>query len=196
MRAVPPAEFPPAQAVTDRRAHPAEEVTSVAAQVVDLEGRQPAEIGPREPGQSGHPALDLLGEVNGEVTGRRVGEVPPHLVHGPHRVERREHRPRDVVPVPPRSSAEGDLDDLLSGAEAVEHLAPREALGPEAIVDRAAVVVAEVTAWRTGRLVDREVGRPCERQCDTTESGASAAVGPELRPSVHGVARHPRRLRR
>ena len=151
---------------------------------------------PESPASRATAAVDLLGEVGGEVTGRRVGEVPPHLVHGPHRVERREHRPRDVVPVPPRATAEGDLDDLLSGAEAVEHLTPREALGPEAIVDRAAVVVAEVTARHTGRLVDREVGRPCERQCDTTESGASAAVGPELRASVHGVARHPRRLRR
>ena len=154
------------------------------------------ESAPERPGQSGNTVIHLLGEVDGEVTGRRVGEVPTHLVHSPHRVERREHRPRNVLPVPPRSSAEGDLDDLLSGAEAVEHLAPREALGPEAIVDRATVVVAEVTAWHTARLVDREIGRTCERQCDTTESGASGAVGPELRASVHRVPRHPRRLRR
>jgi hypothetical protein len=62
-------------------------------------------------------------------------------------------------------------------------------------MDLAAVVAGEVRTWHTGRLVDGEVGRTRERQCDATQSDAPAAVGAEVGPPVHGVGRHPRRLR-
>ena len=84
-------------------------------------------------------------------------------MHRPERVEGREHRACHIVPVPPRATAERDLHDLLSGPEAVEDLTPREALGPESIVDPAPVVDPQVTARHTGRLVDGEVGRARER---------------------------------
>src|SRR6185312_11574030 len=79
---------------------------------------------------------------------------------------------------------EGDLGELLAGAEAVEHLAAGEPALPQLRVDAAAEVLTQVRARAPGGLVDREVGRGGERRRDAAEACAARAVRPQVRPEV------------
>ena len=95
-------------------------------------------------------------------------EVPEHLVDLPCRGECREHRGAAVP---------GELlGDALAGTEAVEGDASGEAAIAELGVDRTAMILAEVRAGLSGRFVDRELGRPDERQGDTAQPDAPTAV--------------------
>jgi hypothetical protein len=60
--------------------------------------------------------------------------------------------------VPPVLAPEGDLGDLLAGAEAVEHGAAREPSLTELVVDAAAEVCQQVLTCLTSGFVDGEVG--------------------------------------
>ena len=84
--------------------------------------------------------------------------------------------------LPPGPPAEGDLGDLLAGAEAVED----RAAGEPAVAQLAWMPQRKSSRrfghGRPGGLVDREVGRRGERRRDAAEAGAARAVGPQVRP--------------
>src|SRR5262245_14410201 len=84
--------------------------------------------------------------------------VPEQFVERTHDAEGGEHRGCGSGCVAPGATAEGDLHDVLAGAEAVVDRATREPLGPQPVVDVAAEVAGEVGAGAAGRLVDGEVG--------------------------------------
>ena len=81
--------------------------------------------------------------------------------------------------------AEGDLGDLLPGAEAVVDRATGQALLPQAIVNGAAEVRSQVRAGLPGVLVDREVRRGGERGHDAVQPEAARAVGPQVKAPTH-----------
>ena len=191
------AEDPATQTGAHRRAHPAEQIARPPAERIDVEGAESFGSSPPTGRRGASPHRRPTGRRS-PGTARVLASARYHRISCTARSVSKAANigPATSFSVPPRATAERDLHDLLSGPEAVEDLTPREALGPESVVDPAPVVVPQVTARHTGRLVDGEVGRARERQCDATESGAATAVGPQLRAPVQGVGRHPRRLRR
>ena len=134
--------------------------------------------------------VERQGELTVERAGRwqaqRFGQVPEHLVELPHDREHLEHLLRRVRGQPPVLSAEGDLGDLLPRAEAVVHGATREALLPEAVVNAAAEVRLQMETGLPRVLVDREVRRGRERQCDTAQPEAALTVGSQADATIVG----------
>ena len=111
--------------------------------------------------------------------GQRCHQVPQQLMKLPHDRERRKHlrrRLRVLAPVPP---SEGDLGNLLAGAEAVIHGATRETVLPEVVMYAAPEVCSQVGTGMPGRLVDREIGRRGERRCNAAQPETSPAVSPQ-----------------
>ena len=76
-----------------------------------------------------------------------------------HDREHREHLLCGSRSLPPVLSAEGDLGDLLSRAEAVVHGATPKALLSEACVNAAAEVRLQMRTSLPGVFIDREVDR-------------------------------------
>ena len=96
-----------------------------------------------------------------------------------HDRERAEHLPGGVRGLPPVPAAEGDLGDLLAGAEAVVDGTAGEAAVAQPVVDGAPEVALQVRAGHTGRLVDREVDGRGERRSDAAQREAARAVRPQ-----------------
>jgi hypothetical protein len=94
----------------------------------------------------------------------------------PHDREHRKHlrcRLPVLAPVPPR---EGDLANLLAGAEAIIRGAPRETVLPEIVMDTAPEACSQMGTGMSGRLVDREIGRRRERRCYAAQPETAPAV--------------------
>src|SRR5258707_14374398 len=96
------------------------------------------------------------------------------------------HGCRRGAPAPPVPPAEGDLGDLLAGAQAVERGAAGESARPQPVVDGAAEVGAQVRAWLAGCLVDREVRGGRERGRDAAQREAALAIRPQLKAAPAG----------
>src|SRR4051794_1707004 len=167
-----------------RGADPAEQLPDLRPAGGDVEGGQLV-------GRAGGQALGrgqrrpyLAVQRGGTRQGERLGQVPEHLVQLPQNREDGELRGREVRALPPGPAAERDLGELLAGAEAVEHLAAREAPLAQLGVDAAAEVLPQVRAGPAGRLVDREVRRCGERRGDAAEPRAAGTVGAQVRPCV------------
>jgi len=143
------------------------------------------------PERVGTAVTEALGLVDGEpeLTVQRAGrsqrqrfaQVPEQLMELPHDREYPEHlrcergRPAPVLP------GEGDLGDLLPGAEAVVGGAAGEALLPEVIVNAAAEVRPQVRTCLPGVLVDGEVSGGREGRRDTAQCEAAGAVRSQAR---------------
>src|SRR6266536_1051714 len=125
-------------------------------------------------------AAELAVERAGRLQAQRLGQVPEQLVELPHDRERLEHPRRGVRGTPPVLPAEGDLGDLLAGAEAVVGGAAWEAPLPETLMDAAAEVGLQVRTGLPGGLVDGEIRRGGEGRRDTAQPEAAFAVGSQV----------------
>src|SRR6266542_3353692 len=125
-------------------------------------------------------AAELAVERAGRLQAQRLGQVPEQLVELPHDRERLEHPRRGVRGTPPVLPAEGDLGDLLAGAEAVVGGAAWEAPLPETLMDAAAEVGLQIRAGLPGGLVDGEIRRGGEGRRDTAQPEAAFAVGSQV----------------
>lgn len=97
-------------------------------------------------------------------------------MEGPHDWKHLEHLLCRCRGLPPVSSCEGDLGNLLPCAEAVVDGATPKALLPEAGVNAAAEVLLQMGTSLAGVFRDREVCRDGERRRNTTQGEASLAV--------------------
>src|SRR2546430_17693040 len=75
---------------------------------------------------------------------QRFGQIPEQLMEGAHDREHRKHLLCGWRGLPPVLSTERDLGDFLPGAEAVVHRAPPKALLPQACMNAAAKVRAQI----------------------------------------------------
>jgi len=124
-------------------------------------------------------AAQLTVDGAGRCQGQRCSQVPQQLMKLPHDREHGKHlrgRLRVLVPVPP---SEGDLGNLLAGAEAVIYGAAREPVPSEVVMDAAPEVCSQMGTGMPGRLVDREIGRRGERRCNAAQPETPAAVSPQ-----------------
>src|SRR5215471_10847412 len=92
----------------------------------------------------------------------------------------REHLPGRCRGLPPVSSREGDLRNLLPCAEAVVYGTPPKAVLPEAGVNAAAEVRLQVGTRLAGVFRDREVCRDGERRRYTAQGEASLAFSSQV----------------
>jgi hypothetical protein len=90
---------------------------------------------------------------------QRFGQIPEQFMEVSHDREHLEHLLCSSRGPPPVPSAEGDLGDLLPGAEAVVNGAPPKALLPEACVNAAAEVRLQIGTSLPSVFRDREVCR-------------------------------------
>ena len=140
------------------------------------------EIVRRAAGQAlglGRDRRELVVHRAGRVERQRLAEIPEQLVQLTHDRERGEHPRREARLVLPGPAAEGHLDDLLPGAEAVVARAAGEAAFAEPVVDAASEVGSQVGAGLPGRLVDGELRRRGERRRYAAQRGAARAVRPQ-----------------
>lgn len=100
---------------------------------------------------------ELIVERVGRLQRQRFGQIPEQLMEIPHDREHLEHLLCGSRGMPPVLSTEGDLGDLLPGAEAVVHGATSKALLPEACVNAAAEVRLQMGTSLPGVFRDREV---------------------------------------
>lgn len=103
--------------------------------------------------------VDFTMERAGRLQRQGFGEIPEQFMKVAHDREHREHLLCGTRGVPPVLSAEGDLGDLLSRAEAVVNGATAKALLPEACVNAAAEVRLQMRTSLSGVFGEREVGR-------------------------------------
>jgi len=118
---------------------------------------------------------ELTVERAGRLQRQRFGQIPEQLMEVPHDREDLEHLPGGLRGPPPVLSTEGDLGDLLPGAEAVVHGATPKALLSEACVNAAAEVRLQIGTGLPGVFRDREVSRGGEGRSDTTQGEATLA---------------------
>src|SRR5438067_1242785 len=94
----------------------------------------------------------------------------------PHNRKHLEHLLGRSRGLPPVSSGEGDLGNLLPCPEAVVDGATPKALLPEACVNAAAEVRLQIGASLSSVFRDREVCRDGERRRNTAQGEASLTV--------------------
>src|SRR5262245_32867113 len=97
-------------------------------------------------------------------------------MEGPHDRKHREHLLGRCRVLPPVTSCEGDLGNLLPGTEAVVDGTPPKALLPEACMNAAAEVQLQMGTSLAGLFRDREICRGGERRRHTAQGEASLAV--------------------
>ena len=111
-----------------------------------------------------HP-LALVAQRTGGQQRESLGQVPQQLLELTHHREDREYRLRDLRGLSPVAPPEGHLDDLLTGAKAVEDSAAREALPSQVIVNAAAEVGTQLRAGPAGLSMAKSE--------DATKAGAT-----------------------
>ncbi len=102
---------------------------------------------------------ELTVERAGWLQRQRFGQIPEQLMEVLHNREHLEYLLCGSRGPPPVLSAEGDLGDLLPGAEAVVNGATPKALLPEACVNAAAEARLQMGTSLPGVFRDREVCR-------------------------------------
>jgi hypothetical protein len=149
---------------------------------VDVEGEQFLRGAVGESSRLRQCPSEVVAQRTGRGQGQRLGQIPEQFVQRAHHRERVEHPARGRRVGPPVPPAEGDLGDLLAGAEAVEHRTAGEATLAQVAMDAAAGVRPQVRAGLPGGLVEGEVGGGGEGRRDAADAEAARAVGPQLPP--------------